>query len=342
MGQACHPFSERRDGPPPPRGRYGWRVRERFRVAGGASLRGQVRVVGAKNSALKLMAGTLLAVGRTRLTNVPNIVDVTIMAELLRRLGCEVDWRPDDGVVEIDVPERIGHRADYELVRALRASISVLGPLVARVGEADVAVPGGDAIGSRGLDLHAAGLEALGAEVHVTHGYLVATAPAGLRGADIRLDFPSVGATENILTAAVLASGTTTIDNVAKEPEIIDIAQMLVSMGARVEGAGTSRITVHGVDSLSPTEHAVVSDRIAAGTWAFAAATTRGVIEVVGGVAAHLRAPLGALEQAGCDVTVTERGFCVSALGRRPRAFDVATLPYPGFPTDLQTFALTY
>jgi UDP-N-acetylglucosamine 1-carboxyvinyltransferase len=253
-----------------------------------------------------------------------------------------VDYDAAAGVVVLEVPERIGHRADYELVRALRASISVLGPLVARVGEADVAVPGGDAIGSRGLDLHAAGLEALGAEVHVTHGYLIATAPRGLRGADIRLDFPSVGATENILTAAVLASGTTTIDNVAKEPEIIDIAQMLVSMGARVEGAGTSRITVHGVDSLAPTEHAVVSDRIAAGTWAFAAATTRGDIEVVGGVADHLRAPLGALEAAGCRVEVTERGFRVSALERRPRAFDVATLPFPGFPTDLQPFALSY
>src|SRR6476620_2697130 len=204
---------------------------ERFRVVGGVPLRGEAAVVGATNSALKLMAAALLAVGRTRLTNVPAILDVTIMAELLRRLGCAVDYDADAGVVDIDVPERIGHRADYDLVRALRASISVLGPLVARCGEADVAVPGGDAIGSRGLDLHAAGLETLGATVHVTHGYLIAEAPHGLHGGDIRLDFPSVGATENVLTAAVLASGTTTIDNVAKEPEIIDIAQMLVSMG---------------------------------------------------------------------------------------------------------------
>jgi UDP-N-acetylglucosamine 1-carboxyvinyltransferase len=303
---------------------------------------GDVAVVGAKNSALKLMAVALLAVGRTTLTNVPAIADVTIMAELLRRLGVGVDYDPAAGVVVLDVPERIGHRADYELVRALRASISVLGPLVARVGEADVAVPGGDAIGSRGLDLHAAGLEALGAQVHVTHGYLVATAPNGLHGADIRLDFPSVGATENVLTAAVLARGTTTIDNVAKEPEIVDIAEMLVSMGARIEGAGTSHITVHGVDALTPTRHAVVSDRIAAGTWAFAAATTRGDIEIVGGVASHLRAPLAALEQAGALVELTARGFRVSATERRPRAFDVATLPYPGFPTDLQPFALSY
>ena len=317
-------------------------MRERFRVVGGARLVGEASVVGAKNSALKLMAVALLASGRTTLSNVPSIADVTIMAELLRRLGVEVEHDPAAGTVDLEVPEALGHRADYELVRALRASISVLGPLVARVGEADVAVPGGDAIGSRGLDLHAAGLEALGAEVHVTHGYLVATAPRGLHGADIRLDFPSVGATENVLTASVLARGTTTIDNAAKEPEIVDIAEMLISMGADIEGAGTSRITVRGVEGLSPTRHTVVPDRIAAGTWAFAAATTRGDVEVIGGVADHLRAPLGALQEAGCTVEVTDRGFRVSTGDTRPRAFDVATLPYPGFPTDLQPFALTY
>src|SRR3954463_1315175 len=205
MAQACHPWRASRRRPTPLArrvGRYGGRVRERFRVAGGASLRGRVSVVGAKNSALKLMAGALLAVGRSRLSNVPDIVGVTILAELLRRLGCDVDWRPADGVVEIDVPERIGHRADYELVRALRASICVLGPLIARVGEADVAVPGGDAIGSRGLDLHAEGLEALGAKVHVAHGYLIAAAPQGLHGASVHLEFPSVGATENVLMAS--------------------------------------------------------------------------------------------------------------------------------------------
>ena len=315
---------------------------ERFRVVGGVPLRGQAAVVGAKNSALKLMAAALLAVGRTRLTNVPAILDVTIMAELLRRLGCAVDYDADAGVVDIDVPERIGHRADYDLVRALRASISVLGPLVARCGEADVAVPGGDAIGSRGLDLHASGLESLGATVHVTHGYLVAEAPRGLRGGDIRLDFPSVGATENTLMAAVLAQGRTRVANAAREPEIVDIAEFLVAMGARISGAGTSVIEIEGVDALSPVEHAVVPDRIAAGTWAFAAATTRGDIEVVGGVPAHLGVALDLLAHAGSTVEHTDRGFRVCALDRRPRAFDVATLPYPGFPTDLQPFALTY
>lgn len=316
-------------------------MRERFRVVGGTRLRGEVQVVGAKNSALKLMAVALLAHGRTTLTNVPAIADVTIMAELLRRLGVAVDYDAAAGVVELDVPDDLGHRADYELVRALRASISVLGPLVARVGRADVAVPGGDAIGSRGLDLHAAGLEALGAKVHVTHGYLVAAAPQGLTGADIHLDFPSVGATENILTAAALASGRTTIDNVAREPEIVDIAEMLVSMGARITGAGTSRIVIDGVSRLHPTTHRVVSDRIAAGTWAFAAATTRGDIEVIGGVLEHVQAPLASLATAGCAVERTDRGFRV-ACRIRPRAFDVATLPFPGFPTDLQPFALTY
>ncbi|MEO7130144.1 MAG: UDP-N-acetylglucosamine 1-carboxyvinyltransferase [Dermatophilaceae bacterium] len=316
-------------------------MKERFRVVGGARLRGEVHVVGAKNSALKLMAAALLARGRTTLTNVPAIADVAIMAELLRRLGVGVDDDPATGVVVLDVPDELGCRADYELVRALRASISVLGPLVARVGQADVAVPGGDAIGSRGLDLHAAGLEALGARVHVTHGYLVASSPRGLFGADIHLDFPSVGATENILTAAATARGRTTIENVAREPEIVDIAQMLISMGAQITGAGTSRIVVDGVEALAPTTHRVVSDRVAAGTWAFAAATTRGDIEIIGGVREHLVAPLASMAAAGCRVESTDRGFRV-ACEERPRAFDVATLPYPGFPTDLQPFALTY
>jgi UDP-N-acetylglucosamine 1-carboxyvinyltransferase len=315
-------------------------VAERFRVVGGASLRGEVTVWGAKNSALKLMAAALLAVGRTRLTNVPAILDVTIMAELLRRLGCTVDYDAASGVVEIDVPEAIGHRADYDLVRALRASTAVLGPLVARRGAADVAVPGGDAIGSRGLDLHAAGLEALGAAVHVTHGFLVAEAPRGLQGAEIRLEFPSVGATENVLTAAVLATGATRLENAAREPEIVDIAEMLVEMGARITGAGTSVVEVEGVAELHPVEHRVVPDRIAAGTWAFAAAATRGDVEVVGAVPGHLTAALELVSASGATVTETERGLRVDSGGRRPLSFDVATLPYPGFPTDLQPFAL--
>src|SRR6185437_7705580 len=186
------------------------------------------------------------------------------------------------------------------------------GPLVARCGKADVAVPGGDAIGSRGLDLHAAGLETLGATVHVTHGYLVAEAPQGLRGGDIRLDFPSVGATENVLSAAVLASGRTRLSNAAREPEIVDIATLLTEMGACITGAGTSVIEVEGVAELKAVDHAVVPDRIAAGTWAFAAATTRGDIEVVGGRAEHLEISLDLLAGAGSTVTVTPDGFRVA------------------------------
>lgn len=316
-------------------------MRERFRVVGGASLRGEVLVVGAKNSALKLMAGALLATGRTHLSNVPAILDVTIMAELLRRLGCTVDYDAGAGAVDLDVPETISYRADYELVRALRASICVLGPLVARCGRADVAVPGGDAIGSRGLDLHTSGLETLGATVHVNHGYLIAEAPEGLHGGEIRLGFPSVGATENLLMAAVLANGQTRVTNAAREPEIVDIAAFLGEMGARIEGAGTSVIEVEGVSALSPVSHEVVPDRIAAGTWAFAAATTGGDVEVVGAVPEHLGMALELLGGAGADITTTDRGFRVTGSGRRS-AFDVATLPYPGFPTDLQPFALTY
>jgi UDP-N-acetylglucosamine 1-carboxyvinyltransferase len=314
----------------------------RFRVTGGRALSGDVTVVGAKNSALKLMAAALLATGRTRLSNVPDIVDVAVMAELLRRLGCTVDRDVDAGTVAIDVPERVGHRADYELVRAMRASISVLGPLVARLGLADVAVPGGDAIGSRGLDLHASGLEALGATVRVDHGYLVAEAPSGLVGAPVTLEFPSVGATENVLMASVLAKGTTVISGAAREPEIGDLVDLLVAMGASIEGRGTSDLVVTGVDRLHPVEHRVVGDRIAAGTWVFAAAATGGDVRVHGVDPAHLAIVLDLLGDAGVDLTHEDHTLHVRATGRRPRAFDVVTLPFPGFPTDLQPFALVY
>src|SRR3954447_14901443 len=287
------------------------------------------------------MAAALLAVGRTTLSRVPNIVDVAVMAELLRRLGCTVEHDVAGGRVEIDVPQELGHRADYELVRAMRASISVLGPLTVRCGIADVAVPGGDAIGSRGLDLHADGLTRVGARVHVDHGYLVAEAPDGLVGATVALDFPSVGATENVLMAAVLARGTSVIDNAAREPEIVDLADLLIAMGADVEGAGTSTVVVHGVRELRPVQHRVVPDRIAAGTWAFGAAMTRGDVTVRGAEPDHLTFVLDKLTDAGGVLEPLADGLRVIA-PRRPRAFDVMTLPYPGFPTDLQPFALVY
>jgi UDP-N-acetylglucosamine 1-carboxyvinyltransferase len=314
----------------------------RFLVTGGRPLEGDVAVVGAKNSALKLMAAALLATGRTELSNVPQIVDVAIMAELLRRLGCTVTRDLDAGTVAIDVPARPGHRADYELVRAMRASISVLGPRVARLGVADVAVPGGDAIGSRGLDLHASGLEALGATVRVDHGYLVAAAPAGLVGATVDLEFPSVGATENVLMAAVLARGTTVISGAAREPEIGDLVDLLVSMGARIEGRDSSELVITGVEGLRPVRHRVIGDRIAAGTWVFAAAATGGDVRVHGVDTDHLTIVLDMLSDAGVELTAQHHAVAVSSSGRRPRAIDVVTLPYPGFPTDLQPFALVY
>ena len=306
---------------------------ERFRVIGGSPLRGEVTVPGAKNSVLKLMAASLLATGQTKITNVPEILDVEIMSDLLTRLGCTVSHSGDS--VTIDVPESPLHRADYDLVRKMRASINVLGPLVARVGEAEVALPGGDAIGPRPLDMHIKGLEALGATATIEHGFVVARAPHGLKGATIVLDFPSVGATENIMTAAVLADGVTTIDNAAREPDLVDLGEFLISMGARIQGLGTTQITITGVKKLNPTTHATVPDRILAGTWAFAAVITGGDITVKGARPEHLELPLEKISSAGAVVTTIDGGFRVR-MDHRPKAIDVATLPYPGFPTDLQ------
>jgi UDP-N-acetylglucosamine 1-carboxyvinyltransferase len=307
-----------------------------LRVFGGARLAGDVDVVGAKNSALKLMAVTLLAPGRSVVTNVPRITDIAIMAEVLRRLGCEVT--AEDDRIEIDVPDECGTEADYDLVRRLRASICVLGPLLARRGHVRVAHPGGDAIGSRGLDMHVAGLRRMGADITSEHGFVIATAER-LHGATIWLDFPSVGATENLLMAAVLAKGTTEIDNAAREPEIVDICEMLTAMGAKISGAGTSQLVVEGVDSLKPVEHRTVGDRIVAGTWAFAAAMTRGDVTVHGVPVSHLEIALDKLLTAGADVEPVDDGFRVR-MGRRPTAVDVVTLPFPGFPTDLLPMAV--
>ena len=303
-------------------------------MVGGNRLVGTVRVPGAKNSILKLMAASLLAEGSTTLTEVPDILDVTIMAELLRRLGCEVNQDVSGGTVRIDVPDKPGHQADYDLVRKMRASICVLGPLVARVGEADVALPGGDAIGSRGLDMHVNGLTRLGAEVTSEHGFLIAKA-AQLHGAKIWLDFPSVGATENLLMAAVLAKGTTVIDNAAREPEIVDICQMLVAMGATIEGIGSSTLAIVGVEALQPVTHRTVPDRIVAGTWAVAAVMTQGDITIDQGDPGHLEIALDKLVGCGAMIEELPVGFRVS-MDRRPKAVDIVTLPYPGFPTDLQ------
>jgi UDP-N-acetylglucosamine 1-carboxyvinyltransferase len=312
-----------------------------LRVRGGARLIGSVPIVGAKNSVLKLMAASLLAPGTTTIRNLPAIADVAIMTELLQRLGCSTEIRLDaDGAesVAITVPELPLSEAPYELVRKIRASICVLGPLLARTGRASVALPGGDNIGSRKLDMHFAGLERMGTVLDIEHGFVMADAPT-LTGATIWLDFPTVGATENILMAAVLAKGTTVIDNAAREPEIVDLCQMLTSMGAEIDGTGSSTLTIEGVDALKPTEHVAVGDRIVAGTWAAAATMTRGDVTVCGGNAAHLEIALDKLTTAGADVEVVPDGFRVR-MHDRPRSFDVVTLPYPGFATDLQPQAI--
>ena len=311
-------------------------------------LAGTVHVGGAKNSALKLMAAALLAPGTSVIRNVPDILDVEVMGRLLEQLGCRVEIRHPDidpaegctsGVARIEVPEELSWEAPYELVRRLRASIAVLGPLVARCRRASVALPGGDAIGSRGLDMHMAGLRELGAMVRVEHGQVVAEVPGGLQGAQLWLEFPSVGATENLIMAAVLADGTSVLDNAAREPEIVDLCHLLTEMGARIDGIGSSTLTIEGVERLEPVDHATVPDRIVAGTWAFAAAIAGGTVEVRGGVPRHLELVLDKLGDAGAEVATTEGGFSVTAEDRL-RSFDVVTLPYPGFPTDLQPFAM--
>ena len=309
---------------------------ERFLVTGGATLRGNVRVAGAKNSVLKLMGAALLAEGTTVLTNCPEIDDVPLMQKVLEGLGCTVVRDADR--IEITVPAEISHRADFEAVRQFRASVCVLGPLTARTRNAIVALPGGDAIGSRPLDMHQAGLEQLGAQTYIKHGCVVAEA-ARLQGARIKLDFPSVGATENILAAAVLAEGLTVLDNAAREPEIVDLCNMLNEMGARITGAGSNTITVEGVEKLQPTEHEVVGDRIIAGTWAYAAAMTGGEVTVGGINPKYLHLPLEKLKNAGASVESYAQGFRVVMNGR-PQAVNYQTLPFPGFPTDMQPMAI--
>lgn len=311
-------------------------MKDQFIVSGGARLEGTVKVDGAKNSVLKLMAASLLAEGTTTLTNCPEILDVPLMKKVLEGLGCEVAIEGSE--VRITTPAQPQSNADFDAVRQFRASVCVLGPLTSRCGHAKVALPGGDAIGSRPLDMHQTGLEKLGATTRIEHGAVVAEA-THLRGANIRLDFPSVGATENILTAAVLAEGETVLHNAAREPEIVDLCTMLKSMGADIEGEGSSVVTIRGVDKLQPTQHEVIGDRIVAGTWAYAAAMTQGDITVGGISPRHLHLPLEKLKSAGAELETYENGFRVR-MDQRPQAVDYQTLPFPGFPTDLQPMAI--
>lgn len=307
-------------------------------IEGGTPLHGRVEISGAKNSALKLMAASLLTSGETVLTNVPRISDVFTMIEMLTRLGAKVSFEGSE--LRIDTSGEINTVAPYDLVRRMRASINVLGPLLARLGHARVAMPGGCNIGNRTIDIHERSLTQLGVSFTFDHGYLEGIA-TGLVGSRVVLDFPSRGATENLLTASVLAKGVTVIENAAREPDILDLANFLGDMGAHVFGAGTSTIEVIGVPELQPTSYRVSSDPIEAGTFALATLATGGEAALVGARFQDMEIFLEKLELAGAKWTATEEGISVASV-QRPSAVDFATLPYPGFPTDLQPQMMAY
>lgn len=306
-------------------------------IRGGRPLHGEVAVSGAKNSALKLLAAGLLSPGTHTLDRVPDIADVQWFCDVIRHLGCEVE-RTETGTLRVTVPERLGTDAPYELVSRMRASTAVLGPLLAREGRAHVALPGGCNLGPRRIDLHLRGLEQLGAEISVAHGFLDARCD-GLRGAVVHLEYPSHGATENLMMAGVLASGRTVIDNASREPEICDLATFLERMGARISGAGTSRIEIEGVDELRAASLEVMPDRLEAGTFLFCAAATGGDVTVTDLEPAHIEIVLDKLVEAGAIVEVGEDRVRIVSDGR-PNPIDLQTLPYPGFPTDLQPLAV--
>ena len=304
---------------------------EKLVVSGGTRLSGRIEAGGAKNSALKLMAATLLAEGTYRLERIPRIADVHTMAQVLDRLGCTTTF--EGNTLTVDVPAEPGTEAPYDLVRQMRASIIVLGPLLARRGRARVSMPGGCAIGSRKIDLHLRGLERMGAAIAVDHGYLNARCDR-LMGTRVLLDFPSVGATENLIMAGALAKGTTKIENAAREPEIADLCAMLTSMGAKIGGAGTPDIEIEGVDALTAADHSVVGDRVEAGTYLIAAAATGGEVTVAGVAPKHLDLPMQKLADAGAHIDAGINEIRIAMSGR-PTPVDFVTLPYPGFPTDL-------
>ena len=305
-------------------------------VKGGQALHGQIAIAGAKNAALALMPATLLSEEPLTLTNAPRLSDMKTMTALLQSLGVEVTSMQDGKVQVLSSHAMTSTTADYEIVRKMRASNLVLGPLLARHHQAVVSLPGGCAIGARPMDIHVTALEAMGAEIDLRDGYLHAKAPGGLKGARVPLRFASVGATENVLMAATLAKGTTVIENAAREPEIVDLAHCLRRMGAQIEGEGTSTITVQGVDRLGAATHPVVTDRIELGTYMLAPVFCGGEVECLGGRLDLVASFVEKLDAAGVDVTETDKGLKVKLRGDRPRAVDVVTEPFPGFPTDLQ------
>lgn len=304
-------------------------------VTGGTPLSGRVRVEGAKNASLPIIAASLLSKGRVVLRDIPALEDVSTMCCVLTALGVQINYHPDEKKLEIDSSSLKSHEAPYDLVRKMRASFLVIGPLLARTGRARVSLPGGCAIGIRPIDLHLKGLRALGAEVVIGHGFIETIADR-LCGRSIYLDFPSVGATENIMMAAALAEGVTVIENAAEEPEVVDLARFINSMGGRVTGAGTDTIRVHGVARLNDTDYTVIPDRIEAGTFMVGAAITGGEVTVENVIPAHLTPLIAKLREVGCDIS-EEEGFIRIGRNGPIRAVDLKTLPYPGFPTDLQS-----
>jgi len=311
---------------------------DRIRIRGGNALMGEIRISGAKNAALPLMCTCLLTDDEVRLDNVPDLADITTMTNLLAHLGVEVTTRQSlkDRSIIFSAKGLTETTAPYDLVRRMRASVLVLGPLVARHGQAKVSLPGGCAIGTRPVDLHIKGLQQLGAEIELDSGYIIAKAPGGLRGGEVAFPKVSVGATENLLMAATLAKGETHLINAAREPEIADLANCLNAMGAQIDGIGTDHLRIRGVDKLHGCTHSVVADRIEAGTYAMAAAITGGEIELVGLHHDLIGAAASTLTQAGVSLTETPRGLLVKRQNGALNGVDVMTEPFPGFPTDLQ------
>lgn len=307
---------------------------DKLLIDGGATLSGKISISGAKNAALPILAGTLLATKPVTVRNVPHLKDVTTTIALLQTMGVQITI--DDHLnVEVDASSVTNLEAPYELVKTMRASILVLGPLVARFGRADVSLPGGCAIGARPVNLHVAGLQAMGAEVKVENGFIKARAEK-LRGAHIVFDVVTVTGTENLLMAAVLADGETVLENAAREPEVIDLANFLIGMGAKIQGAGTGTITIQGVESLAGTEHSVLPDRIETGTYLVGAAMTGGRIRVENTAPDTLEAVLIKLAEAGAEITVGDDWIELDMHGKRPHSVDIRTAPYPAFPTDMQ------
>ncbi|WP_301409497.1 UDP-N-acetylglucosamine 1-carboxyvinyltransferase [Staphylococcus pseudintermedius] len=310
---------------------------DRIIVKGGNTLKGEVGVEGAKNAVLPILTASLLASdGKSELVNVPALSDVETINNVLSVLNAKIKYNEKQQSVTVDASKDLSEEAPYEYVSKMRASILVMGPLLARLGRAKVALPGGCAIGSRPIEQHLKGLEAIGAEIHQEAGYIYAEAPQGLVGNEIHFDFPSVGATQNIMMAASLAKGRTVIENVAREPEIVDLANYINEMGGDIKGAGTDTVIINGVESLKGVKHAIIPDRIEAGTLMIAAAITRGDVLVKGAIKEHMTSLVYKLEEMGVELDYTEEGIRVTA-PEKLQPVDIKTLPHPGFPTDMQS-----